>query len=200
MVREQRTGSRARKEPGSRKLRGEGAPVQGNVGGDDRGAGCSRDNGRDDLDADSPCVSGHYVGGGAEGRRVSYRLPFPLSVNNLFFNTKRGRVKTTRYQKWLLEVGALLKSQGIVKIYGPILLKILIIKPDRRRRDLDNYLKALIDALVLNGVMEDDSLIEKIIVSWHSDNLGGCFVEVSSQGVCSTEDQTRVEQVEAKGT
>jgi len=113
---------------------------------------------------------------------ISYRLPFPLSVNNLFFNTKRGRVKTTKYQRWLKEIGSILKSQGIVKISGPVSVTLLIVKPDRRKRDLDNLGKAIFDALVLYGVIDDDSLIEKITMEWVSDNLGGCFVEVKSVG------------------
>ncbi len=109
---------------------------------------------------------------------VSYRLPFPLSVNNLFFNTKRGRVKTTRYQAWLREVSSVLKSQGLVYIPGKVTVRILLIRPDKRRRDVDNYAKSLIDSLVLNGVIEDDSLIEKLILSWYSRDLSGCFVEI----------------------
>lgn len=91
-------------------------------------------------------------------------------------------MKTTRYQAWLREVSTALKSQGLTYIAGNVALKILIVRPDRRRRDLDNYLKALIDALVLNGVIDDDSLVEKIVLSWHSDNLGGCFVEIQAVG------------------
>ena len=120
---------------------------------------------------------------------VSYRLPFPLSVNNLFFNTKRGRVKTTRYQAWLQEVSSVLKSQGLVYVPGDVSVEILVIKPDRRRRDLDNMAKSIIDALVLNGVIDDDSLIQKILLAWHSDNLGGCHVEIRSHGLGSGEDR-----------
>jgi Holliday junction resolvase RusA-like endonuclease len=109
---------------------------------------------------------------------VSYRLPFPLSVNNLFFNTKRGRVKTTRYQAWLREVSSVLKSQGLVYIPGKVTVRILLIRPDKRRRDVDNYGKSLIDSLVLNGIIEDDSLIEKLMLSWYSRDLSGCFVEI----------------------
>jgi Holliday junction resolvase RusA-like endonuclease len=110
-------------------------------------------------------------------------------VNGLFFNTKRGRVKTTRYQAWLREVSATIKSQGLVHIPGDVSVEILIIKPDRRKRDLDNLAKSILDALVLNGVIDDDSLIQKILLAWHSDNLGGCHVQIRSHGMGAEEDR-----------
>jgi len=45
-------------------------------------------------------------------------------------------------------------------------------RPDRRRRDLDNLLKALLDAMTHAGVMEDDALIEDLRVYW-ADEIGG---------------------------
>jgi crossover junction endodeoxyribonuclease RusA len=34
--------------------------------------------------------------------------------------------------------------------------------PDRRKRDLDNHLKALLDSCTLSGLWEDDSLIDQL--------------------------------------
>jgi Holliday junction resolvase RusA-like endonuclease len=82
-------------------------------------------------------------------------------------------------------VSSVLKSQGLVYIPGDVSVEILVIKPDRRRRDLDNMAKSIIDALVLNGVIDDDSLIQKILLAWHSDNLGGCHVEIRSHSLGS---------------
>lgn len=81
------------------------------------------------------------------------------------------------------------KCQGIVSIGGPVSVSVLVVRPDRRKRDLDNLLKAVLDTLVLLGVIEDDSVIEKILISWHSDNLGGCFVEVTQHEQASLHDR-----------
>ncbi|HBU2527567.1 TPA: RusA family crossover junction endodeoxyribonuclease, partial [Klebsiella pneumoniae] len=35
-----------------------------------------------------------------------------------------------------------------------------------RRRDIDNYNKALFDALTLTGVWEDDSQVKRMLVEW----------------------------------
>jgi Holliday junction resolvase RusA-like endonuclease len=86
-------------------------------------------------------------------------------------------------------VSAAIKSQGLVHIPGDVSVEILIIKPDRRKRDLDNLAKSILDALVLNGVIDDDSLIQKILLAWHSDNLGGCHVQIRSHAVGAEEDR-----------
>jgi crossover junction endodeoxyribonuclease RusA len=39
-------------------------------------------------------------------------------------------------------------------------------QPDNRRRDLDNYLKAPLDALMSAGVYEDDSQIVDLRIYW----------------------------------
>jgi crossover junction endodeoxyribonuclease RusA len=54
-------------------------------------------------------------------------------------------------------------------------------RPDRRRRDLDNLLKALLDSLTFAGVMQDDALIEDLRVYW-ADEVGG-MVKVTIEGI-----------------
>ncbi|MCP6623570.1 RusA family crossover junction endodeoxyribonuclease, partial [Klebsiella pneumoniae] len=43
---------------------------------------------------------------------------------------------------------------------------IVLYPPDQRRRDIDNYNKALFDALTLTGVWEDDSQVKRMLVEW----------------------------------
>ena len=50
--------------------------------------------------------------------------------------------------------------------------------PDKRRRDLDNVLKAALDALTHAGVWDDDSQIDGLAI-WRAPLIGGmCKVEV----------------------
>lgn len=51
-------------------------------------------------------------------------------------------------------------------IAGHLSVVICAFPPDRRRRDLDNLLKATLDALARAGVYEDDSQIKRIEMEW----------------------------------
>lgn len=48
----------------------------------------------------------------------------------------------------------------------PAAVEIILYPPDARRRDLDNYNKALFDALTHAGVWEDDSQVKRMLVEW----------------------------------
>ncbi|WP_134871266.1 RusA family crossover junction endodeoxyribonuclease, partial [Cronobacter sakazakii] len=45
-------------------------------------------------------------------------------------------------------------------------VEITLYPPDARRRDIDNYNKALFDALTHAGVWEDDSQVKRMLVEW----------------------------------
>ncbi len=51
-------------------------------------------------------------------------------------------------------------------------------QPNKKRRDLDNLLKAPNDLLVEHGIIEDDSLIHRISAEW-GDGFVGVEVEIA---------------------
>lgn len=104
---------------------------------------------------------------------VSYQLSTPPSVNKLWrprVTNKGGRTKaiiTKRpaYAIWLETAGWEIASQrqGNRPMKDGVRCKATyLIERPKKLRDLDNYLKALNDALVRFGVIKDDSLIEHI--------------------------------------
>lgn len=103
---------------------------------------------------------------------VSLLLPFPPSVNSLFFNVRgRGRVKTKRYSDWIVDAGMAAKAQMRLHDYrveGPFGLEAIAYRPDKRKRDLDNLLKPILDLLGPKtlGVIEDDHLCQSIKIEW----------------------------------
>ncbi len=46
--------------------------------------------------------------------------------------------------------------------------------PDKRKRDIDNYVKACLDALTSARVWRDDSLVDKLYVERGVKRTGGC--------------------------
>lgn len=94
-------------------------------------------------------------------------LPWPPSLNNLYFNASRGgRVKSKRYAAWSTEAWAILRQQRPEAVQGPFRLTIIAERPDNRRRDLDGLLKAPLDLLVACGIVQDDSLAQQLTIGW----------------------------------
>jgi len=101
-------------------------------------------------------------------------LPWPPSVNHYWAARGRGRYLSPRAQAWHREAWAVLRAQkngGPIK--GPVAVTLVLHPPDRRRRDVDNVLKAVLDALVKGGVLRDDSQVEELHVVRRAPSPGG---------------------------
>ncbi len=112
------------------------------------------------------------------GSMLRYELPYPPTTNNLFTNAVKGRVKSLRYRKWLTVAGQNIMAQGRRRINGQVSLSIAVTKPDNRKRDLSNLIKAVEDMLVSMAVIEDDSLIQRISIQWDAGLQAECVVLV----------------------
>jgi crossover junction endodeoxyribonuclease RusA len=96
-------------------------------------------------------------------------LPFPPSTNNLFINTSRGRIRSSKYDEWATEAGWELKRQRPPKVAGPVFLTFYFQdNRDKRKRDITNLLKAPEDLLVKHGVIEadDNTIVREVRASW----------------------------------
>lgn len=102
-------------------------------------------------------------------------LPFPPSTNNLFINTSRGRIRSSKYDEWATEAGWELKRQRPPKVVGPVMLSFDFQSGrDKRKRDITNLLKAPEDLLVKFGVIEadDNTIVQCISAGWSSSVQG----------------------------
>lgn len=106
-------------------------------------------------------------------------LPFPPTVNGLYAGGSRGRFKNRKYRDWEEKAHRAIAKQDIQHFSTPVNVTISYGRPDKRRRDVLNYDKALIDFLThpTVSVLMDDSLIEKAIVQW-DDKVIGAMVEI----------------------
>ena len=94
-------------------------------------------------------------------------LALPPSVNRLWRTTQTGRMyKAPKYAAWRKTAvqNAILQA-GRRKITEPYKLTLEVVRPDKRKRDLDNLLKAASDCLVEAGII-DDSQCEHIEARW----------------------------------
>ncbi len=90
---------------------------------------------------------------------IELELPFPPSVNH-YYRRVGPRILISREGRRFRErVCSLLAATGIRPIAGPLRVEIEVYPPDRRRRDIDNVQKALLDALEHGRAFRDDSQI-----------------------------------------
>ncbi|MFY2843588.1 RusA family crossover junction endodeoxyribonuclease [Achromobacter ruhlandii] len=96
-------------------------------------------------------------------------LPFPPSVNTYWRHPTTGRLagrhliseKGRAYRQAVLAEAA---RYQLAKVEGRVSVAITAYPPDKRRRDLDNMMKGLLDGLVHAGAIEDDSMIDRLTI------------------------------------
>lgn len=93
-----------------------------------------------------------------------YQLPYPPSVNNYWRYWRNRACLTAKAKRYRRDVVLAMREQKVIQLQGEIELGITLFPPDRRRRDIDNALKALLDSLAYGGLYEDDSQITRLCV------------------------------------
>ena len=101
-------------------------------------------------------------------------LPFPPTINNYYVKTRNGQFISMKGKKFRAEAEAEVREQfPFSALDGSLLVEVILHMPDKRRRDLDNYMKPLLDALTLAGVWEDDSQIDQLAIYRGTNTFGG---------------------------
>lgn len=125
---------------------------------------------------------------------MKFTLPFPPSVNAYWRSPNKGVSKgkhlvsaAGRKFKNAVRAAIFLQLRAIPKpSSSPAAVDIILYPPDYRRRDLDNYNKALFDALTYAGIWEDDSQVRRMTVEW-GENIKGGRVEITISPFNGTE-------------
>ncbi len=115
---------------------------------------------------------------------LELRLSYPPSANHIWRRAGKLIHRSQGYQNWLRTAGWQAKAQLAKQqcVEGPYKLSILAVRPDRRRRDLDNLLKAISDLLKSIGAISDDHMAEAINMRWITTGEG-VTVRVDPAGV-----------------
>lgn len=95
---------------------------------------------------------------------LTFDLPWPPSVNHYYRRVGPRMLISRQGREFRRQVGLILAGQGITPLVGHLAVRIEAFPPDRRKRDADNLLKAVVDALQHGGVFPDDSHIVWLLI------------------------------------
>lgn len=96
-------------------------------------------------------------------RTYNLELPYPPSINHYWRRAGRPYISQggRQYREAVAEIVA---RQGFETIAGPVSVAVHLYTPDRRRRDVDNVLKPLLDALEYGGAFWDDHQVARLSI------------------------------------
>jgi len=93
---------------------------------------------------------------------VTLQLPWPPSVNHYWRRVGRNTLISREGRAYRVAVKHL--AGGHRRLCGRLAVDIRATPPDRRRRDLDNLPKAILDSLEHAGLFEDDGQIDRLFI------------------------------------
>lgn len=119
--------------------------------------------------------------------QVDLELPWPPSINRLWTTTRSGSWYVTKkardYKRTVYFIINQFKRPKFA-ITDVLHLTLIAHPPDKRKRDLDNLLKVLLDALQASGLFEDDFQIKTMYLEMacpDSNKKGYVRVNISSR-------------------
>lgn len=119
--------------------------------------------------------------------RLEINLPYPPS-NNRYWRRVGGRTLLSREARHYRAAVAVAVKQANSCTFGDSRISVSITShaPDRRRRDLDNLPKGILDAMQKCGVYHDDSQVDRLQVVRGDVRRGDASVDVVICEVMST--------------
>lgn len=110
---------------------------------------------------------------------IELTLPYPPSVNTYWRHVGERVLISSKGRSYRLDVATSVIVSRSPRQQGRLAIEVDLYPPDKRRRDIDNTLKALLDSLQHGGLYEDDSQIDELCVRRHPPVDGGqCVVRV----------------------
>lgn len=106
----------------------------------------------------------------------TYHLPTPPSVNRLWRISGRRMYRSKQYTEWIAQVAAALDGEPKPEIDYPFNIELIVGRPSKRRMDIDNRAKAVMDVLQHCNIITDDCLANQINMMWS--DIEGCKVTI----------------------
>lgn len=112
-------------------------------------------------------------------------LPWGPSINNYWLaGSGKNRFVSKKGRKYRLDIVECISQQcpGVL-LTERLCVDVVLYPPDKKRRDLDNHMKALLDAITHAGLWEDDEQIDQLqIYRGEIIKGGGARVEINPAG------------------
>lgn len=106
-------------------------------------------------------------------------VPYPPSVNHYWGMRGKIRFLTAKAKAFRREIIAAIDECGMDRELGALHLMIDQRPPDRRRRDIDNIVKPIMDALEHAGAYENDNQVARLsVVRGPVEKGGACFIKM----------------------
>lgn len=112
--------------------------------------------------------------------QMKFEITTPPSTNELYSNApKVGRIKTQKYKAWISTISGELLIQRVKPQKSPVSIHVTV--PKNNRRDLDNYLKPILDAMSGFKVIEGDTMkhVQHITIG-ASEGIQACIIEITT--------------------
>jgi crossover junction endodeoxyribonuclease RusA len=113
----------------------------------------------------------------------TYHFPWPISQNAIWRAVKGRNILSSAARRWFAEASELLSLQPFKAFKGPVELSVKLCPPNKRKWDIDNKSKVLLDALVKKGIIEGDdwTIVKKLTLEINEESEpGNAFVTVRS--------------------
>lgn len=97
---------------------------------------------------------------------LTLELPYPPTLNHYIRHTQRGRYLTPKAKAFNAAVWAAVKQAKAPTFHPDARVRVLLelYPPDRRKHDIDNRCKPLLDAIEKSGVLPDDAQVDRITI------------------------------------
>lgn len=96
---------------------------------------------------------------------MTLTLPYPPTANHYWKRCGHRYFISAPGTAFRTEVEARCLALGVKPLAGQVAMTVTLVPGDRRRRDIDNVLKPLLDALTHGGAWTDDSQVKRLMVT-----------------------------------
>lgn len=104
---------------------------------------------------------------------IALEIPFPPSANAYIRHSRGGHFPTAKAKAFRKAVAEIVAVAGVIPLASRLQVTLRLFAPTKARRDIDNYAKPAIDALMHAGCFPDDEAIDELLVTRGPVTKGG---------------------------